>query len=141
MPTFQFSDEEANTLVQGFMAMDETQPFATSEALPADPQTVRIGRYLLERNQCERCHIAEAAGTMEASQLAPSFRLTGERLREEWLVEWMKDPQSITPGTQMPQLWPLNDEGNYEVYFPDVLDGDAEAQMRAVAAYLMRYNR
>ena len=77
---------------------------------------------------------------MEASQLAPSFRLTGERLREDWIVDWMKDPQSITPGTQMPQFWPRRRSGNLITPLPDVLGGDAEAQMRAVAAYLMRYS-
>ena len=51
----------------------------------------------------------------------------------------MKDPQLITPGTQMPQFWPFDDDGNHMTPLPDVLDGDAEAQMRAVAAYLMRY--
>jgi len=139
MPTFQFDDAQANTLVQGFMAMDETQPFETDAAAPVDAATLRTGSQLLDRLQCERCHVAEAAGTMEASQLAPSFRLTGERLREEWLVDWMKDPQSITPGTQMPQFWPMGDDGNYITPLPDVLGGDPEAQMRAVAAYLMRY--
>ena len=141
MPTFHFSDEDANTLVEGFMAMDGTQPFETEEEKRADRQTLRTGDELLVRLQCERCHLASAAGSMEASQLAPSFRLTGERLRKEWLVDWMKDPQSISPGTQMPQFWPIDDEGNFITPFPDALGGDSEAQMRAVAAYLMRYTR
>ena len=140
MPTFHFNDDQLNTLVQGFMAMDGTQPFETTEAVPVDAETVRIGSQLLDRLQCERCHVAAAAGSMEASQLAPSFRLTGERLREEWLVDWMMDPQSITPGTQMPQFWPRDDAGNLITPLPDVLGGDAEAQMRAVASYLMRYS-
>ena len=139
MPTFHFDDEQLNTVVSGFMAMDETHPFATSAAAPADAATLRIGSQLLDRLQCERCHLAEAAGTMEASQLAPSFRLTGERLREEWLVDWMKDPQTITPGTQMPQFWPFDNDGNHVTPLPNVLEGDSVAQMRAVAAYLMRY--
>ena len=139
MPTFYFDDQQLNTLVSGFMAMDGTHPFATAAAAPADAATLRTGSQLLDRLQCERCHVAAAAGTMEASQLAPSFRLTGERLREEWLVDWMKDPQTITPGTQMPQFWPLDDDGNFITPLPDVLGGDAEAQMRAVASYLMRY--
>lgn len=139
MPTFHFSDEQLNTLVQGFMAMEGTQPFQSTAATPVDPETIRTGSELLDQLQCERCHVAEAAGTMEASQLAPSFRLTGERLREEWLVDWMKDPQAITPGTQMPQFWPRDDQGNFITPLPDVLGGDAEAQMRAVASYLMRY--
>jgi cytochrome c551/c552 len=142
MPTFHFADDEANRLVQGFMAMEGTDPFETAAEHQADPTTVRTGDQLLVRLQCERCHIASAAGTMEASQLAPSFRLSGERLREEWIVDWLKDPQRITPGTQMPQFWPLDQEsGNRITPLPDVLGGDPEAQMRAVAAYVMRYTR
>lgn len=140
MPTFHFNDDQLNTLVQGFMAMEGTQPFESMEADPVDAETIRIGSQLLDRLQCERCHVAAAAGSMEASQLAPSFRLTGERLREDWLVDWMMDPQSITPGTQMPQFWPRDDDGNLITPLPDVLGGDAEAQMRAVASYLMRYS-
>ena len=118
MPTFHFSDPQLNTLVHGFMAMEGTQPFKTAAARPADAATLHAGSRLLDLQQCERCHVAAAAGTMEASQLAPSFRLSGERLREDWIVDWMKDPQSITPGTNMPQGWPYDDEGNHAVYFP-----------------------
>jgi cytochrome c551/c552 len=141
MPTFHFSDDEANRLVQGFMAMEDTAPFESTEAQQVDPALVRTGDQLLVRLQCERCHIAAAAGTMEASQLAPSFRLSGERLREEWIVDWLRDPQSITPGTQMPQFWPVDQDGNRITPLPDVLGGDPEAQMRAVAAYVARYTR
>jgi cbb3-type cytochrome oxidase cytochrome c subunit len=141
MPTFHFTDHETNTLVQGFMAIEGTDPFETAAEKQADPAFVRTGDQLLVRLQCERCHIAAAAGTMEASQLAPSFRLSGERLREEWIVDWLKDPQRITPGTQMPQFWPLDENGKYMSPLPDVLGGDAEAQMRAVAAYVVRYTR
>jgi len=142
MPTFHFADEDANKLVQGFMAMEGTDPFETAAEHQADPALVRTGDQLLVRLQCERCHIAAAAGTMEASQLAPSFRLSGERLREEWIVDWLKDPQSITPGTQMPQFWPVDQESGARITpLPDVLGGDPEAQMRAVASYIMRYTR
>jgi mono/diheme cytochrome c family protein len=142
MPTFHFSDADANEPVQGFMAMEGTDLFETPAEHQADPALVRTGDQLLVRLQCERCHIATAAGTMEASQLAPSFRLSGERLREEWIVDWVKDPQRITPGTQMPQFWPVDEaSGNRITPLPDVLGGDPEAQMRAVAAYIMRYTR
>jgi mono/diheme cytochrome c family protein len=123
------------------MAMEETEPFETDGDAGLDPALVRTGDQLLVRLQCERCHIASAAGTMEASQLAPSFRLAGERLREEWIVDWLRDPQSVTPGTQMPQFWPLDQDGKRVTPLPDVLGGDPEAQMRAVAAYVMRYTR
>jgi hypothetical protein len=28
--------------------------------------------------------------------------MTKDRLRPEWVVEWLRDPQAIMPGTQMP---------------------------------------
>lgn len=140
MPTFGFSDESANRLVEGFMAMEDVQPFETKDKV-YDRQLLADGDYLLERLRCERCHLASAVGTMEASQLAPSFRLSQDRLREDWVVRWMADPQTIAPGTQMPQFWPVDDEGNVLTPLPDILEGDPFRQMEAVAAYIMRYTR
>ena len=141
MPSFNFTNEEANTLISGFLAMDGAQPFDAEQDRVYDRQELRVGAQLLDQLQCERCHIASAAGTMEASQLAPSFRLSGERLTHEWIIDWLLDPQSVTPGTQMPQFWPTDQQGNRLTALPDVLDGDPMAQMRAVASYLMNYDR
>jgi len=141
MPSFNFTNEEANTLISGFLAMDGGQPFDDEQDREYDRAELRVGAQLLDQLQCERCHIAAAAGTMEASQLAPSFRLSGERLTHDWIVDWMLDPQSITPGTQMPQFWPTDQQGNRLTPLPDILDGDPMAQMRAVASYLMNYDR
>ncbi len=141
MPSFNFTNEEANTLISGFLAMDGGQPFDDEQDRVYDRAELRVGAQLLDQLQCERCHIAAAAGTMEASQLAPSFRLAGERLTHDWIVDWMLDPQSITPGTQMPQFWPTDQQGNRLTPLPDILDGDPMAQMRAVASYLMNYDR
>ena len=141
MPSFNFTNEEANTLISGFLAMDGGQPFDDEQDRVYDRAELRVGAQLLDQLQCERCHIAAAAGTMEASQLAPSFRLAGERLTHDWIVDWMLDPQSITQGTQMPQFWPTDQQGNRLTPLPDILDGDPMAQMRAVASYLMNYDR
>ena len=141
MPTFQFTNEEVNTLISGFLAMEDAQPFDDEQDREYERAELRVGAQLLDQLQCERCHIASAAGTMEASQLAPSFRLSGDRLTHDWIVDWLLDPQSITPGTQMPQFWPTDQQGNLLTPLPDVLDGDPMAQMRAVASYLMNYDR
>ena len=141
MPTFTFTTEESNTLISGFLARDGGQPFDAEQDRVYDPQELRVGAQLLDQMQCERCHIATAAGTMEASQLAPSFRLSGERLTHGWIVDWLLDPQTVTPGTQMPQFWPTDQQGNRLTPLPDVLDGDPMAQVRAVASYLMNYDR
>ena len=141
MPTFDFTPVEANTLVSGFLAMDGAQPFDAEQERVYGREELRVGAQLLDQLQCERCHIAAAAGTMEASQLAPSFRLAGERLTHDWIVDWLLDPQSVTPGTQMPQFWPTDQEGNLVTALPEVLGGDPMEQMRAVASYIMNYDR
>ncbi len=141
MPTFELTPEEANTLVSGFLAMDGAQPFDVEGERVYTPEELRVGAVLLDQLQCERCHIASAAGTMEASQLAPSFRLAEERLTHDWIVDWLVDPQHITPGTQMPQFWPVDQDGTRLSPLPDILDGDPMAQMRAVASYIMKYDR
>ncbi len=37
---------------------------------------------------------------------APNLGLTYERLRREWVVQWMLEPNLIQPGTKMPQNFP-----------------------------------
>jgi hypothetical protein len=78
---------------------------------------------------------------MEASQLAPNFNLARARLREEWIVKWLADPQKIAPGTQMPQFWPFDEQGKPIAVIPDVLGGDPARQMEAVAAYIIDIGR
>jgi hypothetical protein len=60
--------------------------------------------------------------------------MASERLQPDWIVEWMKNPLAILPGTRMPSFWPQ------DMYpkspFPQ-LNGDAEAQMRAIRDHLL----
>jgi mono/diheme cytochrome c family protein len=140
MPTFQFADDQANTLVRAFMAMENADPFQTDDQ-PVDPELLSQGQALTARLRCEQCHIPSAAGTMSASQLAPSFRLSPDRLRPEWIARWLADPQAIAPGTQMPQFWPVDNDGKVITPVPEYLGGDPMRQMEAIAAYLVRYGR
>ena len=40
---------------------------------------------------------------MQAAQTwAPNLAMSKDRLRAEWMVEWLRDPQKIMPGTKMP---------------------------------------
>ena len=140
MPTFEFTEDQANTLVRAFMAMEDADPFQAPEP-PVVDDFVAQGRALTTRLRCEQCHIPSAAGTMSASQLAPSFQLTGDRLRPEWIEMWLADPQSIAPGTQMPQFWPVGNDGQMITPVPEYLDGDPMRQIQAITEYLMRYDR
>ncbi len=72
------------------------------------------------------------------AELAPDLSLAKERLKPDWLIEWMRDPLSLQKGTKMPMNW-VKIGGKY--YLPpmlqQILDGDAEKQMEAVKDFML----
>jgi hypothetical protein len=55
-----------------------------------------------------------------------------ERLQPDWIVEWLKNPAAILPGTGMPGFWPEYPKSPYPH-----LGGDADAQIRAIRDHLL----
>jgi len=77
------------------------------------------GKEIVARKGCFVCHeltgAARAAVAMEmpavtpdalarAMSQAPDLRLARERFRPDMITQWIQDPQSIRPGTDMPKL-------------------------------------
>jgi len=54
-----------------------------------------------------------------------------KRLRHEWFLAYVANPQQFRPGTRMPAAWP---EG--KTFYPDILDGTAAGQIEGVWRYL-----
>lgn len=136
MPTFGFSDEQANDLVAYFEALEATTPFASPPA-PPDSRNLAVGGEVFAMLQCGRCHpagpdaVAALGGAAEA-ELAPSLLLADERLRHAWVPSWIKDPQSWIPGTKMPTNFPQMPNGEYMSPLPNAIDTPpyAEAKQR-----------
>ena len=142
MPTFDMSDEEATTLVKYFSALDD-EPFPY-ETLPEPDSSVadlRIGKQIFDELKCDSCHPSQGERIPEGSDKAgrPDLSLAKQRLKADWLIDWMKDPQSFQPGTAMPQAWPL--VGGQHIPYEDYADGDAEKQIRLVRDYLISLGR
>jgi hypothetical protein len=55
-----------------------------------------------------------------------------ERLQADWILDWLRNPTAILPGTRMPAYWP-----EYPKSFYPQLGGDADAQMRAIRDHLL----
>lgn len=125
MPTFELTDEQANTVVAYFQALEETTPFASTPA-PADRRDVVVGGEIFAMLQCGRCHPAgrEALAQLGGGQadLAPSLLLSKGRLRHGWVPSWIKDPQSWIPGTKMPTNFPLMPDGRFMSPLPNAID-------------------
>jgi cytochrome c2 len=115
MPTFRFTDEQANTLVGYFAAREKQKPFA-SRPVAAHPRDLAVGKMVFDMFQCAKCHPSgpvAAGGTTATGDLAPSLLLAGERLRHDWVPSWVKNPQGWIPGTRMPSFFAETKPGEF----------------------------
>ncbi|MBI1977772.1 MAG: cytochrome c, partial [Candidatus Omnitrophica bacterium] len=139
MPTFGFNDEETNTVVKYFHNLAEQKISFAPQASHATSESVQAGRELFVKLKCIQCHQPAEVGatgpvapTLGASFLAPDLTLARERLKPNWVTEWLKDPQVLQPGTMMPTFFP---EG--QTPFKNMLGGDTLKQIQAIKDYLM----
>jgi cytochrome c2 len=134
MPSFDFTEEQANTVTHFFAALDRVPyPFEPKPVLQA--ANVAAGKDLFNRWQCVKCHVvAGKLPNQDPSNMAPDLAEVPQRLRADWLTLWLQDPGRIQPGTRMPTNFPASAEENA---FPEVLGGDQKKQIEAVRSYLL----
>ena len=124
MPTFGFDDQQVNELVAYFAAGDERQPFLSAPERPAQRDLV-VGREAFNMFQCAKCHPSgpqPADGAVSAGELAPSLLLAGDRLRHDWVANWILDPQSWVSGTRMPSNFTRNADGTWASPLVNAID-------------------
>jgi len=132
MPTFGFTHDETDALVKYFSNLDKQKVSFAPVPPPSSQETITIGRDLFTKFRCIQCHLPSSAQSLTASFLAPDLVMARERLKPAWVVDWLKDPQALQPGTMMPSFFP---EG--QTPFQDVLEGDTLKQIHAIKDYLM----
>jgi mono/diheme cytochrome c family protein len=135
MPTFGLDDPNINGVISYFGAISNTKgPFQTPHIVNT-AQEQAVGKALFEKALCQKCHVL---GTIpkdqDTSNLAPDLRMAPERLNPDWILDWLKAPATILPGTRMPQFWPDAPKSPFTE-----LNGDAFAQMRAIRDHLMTF--
>lgn len=137
MPTFQLTDEEITTLTKYFLAISGKQlELRDYASFQPDPKLLTPGSRLFKTLQCEQCHQLTAGGPIDPSSLAPDLALAKTRLKPEWVIDWLRDPNKIQEGTRMPTYF-------YEGISPepDVLEGDAEKQIIALRDHIFSIGR
>ncbi len=137
MPTFGFDDDEVNTLIDYFSTSDRTETFLSAKA-EAQSRDLAVGEAVFEMLQCEKCHPAGGASAagVSASELAPSLLLAPDRLRHDWVADWIKDPQAFVPGTKMPANFQKMADGSYNSPLSMAIDSVRYADEKR---RLMRY--
>ena len=104
MPTFSFSDNELRKLVRFFQALSQQpMPYIPEQVPTLTAKETDMARSLFSSTAapCLKCH---ATGDPQHDKIAtaPNFLLAKERLKPDWVVRWITDPQAISPGTSMP---------------------------------------
>jgi mono/diheme cytochrome c family protein len=138
MPTFGLDDGETYTAVHYFQGLDEVGlPYVHLDPAAYAGANVDAGRVLASPDylSCFSCHVrGDIFPEGEKDSWAPDLAMAATRLRPDWILEWLHDPQKLLPGTKMPSFYadPENPDGP-----PDILGGDDDAQMRALRDYVI----
>ncbi len=110
MPLFDFPDEEAR-----FMTEYISRVFVDSQigaAWEDDRDTAKAdrGKAIFDAKGCIACHQRNGEGGDIGPNLTtqvPEFPVgtwVGDKLRAEWIFQWLKDPQSLVPDALEPNL-------------------------------------
>jgi cytochrome c2 len=134
MPTFHFNEQQAGTIERYFSALDKVDyPFINTD-VDTDAETLKAGAELFEKAKCQSCHpTSNAIPPGKAPEdLAPNLQLAHERLRPDWVLQWIADPQKIFPGTRMPSFFAQGQPNP----FPEIFGGDSKKQIKALRDHL-----
>ena len=135
MPTFGLDDAHWNGVIDYFGAISDTVgEFRTHDTLSA-AAVPREAEELFDLLRCQQCHVLD---TIPADQptdnLAPDLRMARERLQPDWIVEWLRAPLEIQPGTRMPMFWADFPASPYPQ-----LDNDGPRQLEAIRDHLLTF--
>ncbi len=138
MPTFYFSDEDAIIMERYFSKVAQLEfKYEYIEERDMPEEVMREAQLLFSRDyfNCFSCHqMGDKKPEGNPSGWAPDLALARQRLKPDWIREWMEDPQTIQPGTKMPSYYP-------DSYPDDILDGDPDKQIQVITDYLMNLGK
>jgi len=129
MPKFQLPDVAG--LAAKFATLDLRPPVEPVASTHPEYRMKSAGRHMVgdKALSCVKCH---NFGGRKGTGLQSLDLLTmTDRLRRDWYLRYMINPQAFRPGTRMPSAWPAGNS-----ILPKVLDGDTQQQLAAIWRYL-----
>jgi hypothetical protein len=126
-----FGREAAGHLAEAFAKLDRRHEMDPAEFDEPDHRVKSTGRELVGEKglACIKCH---SFGPHRATGIqAMNLQAMTSRLREDWFLRYLIDPNAYRPGTRMPTGFP---EGQASVR--TIYDGDASKQTTAIWEYL-----
>lgn len=133
MPTFGFSREQADELVNFFDGLSKVEiPYVYFDEKDVPEGYLEAGRKLFSNEyfECGNCHQqGEKKPEGPVEDWAPDLNLARQRLNPAWIEKWIRDPQKLQPGTKMPSFYPGGPD--------DIFGGDEAKQIEALTDYIM----
>lgn len=104
MPSFNLSDSDWNAVIKAFQSLEDNNlSFESIHSFDINSDEYKAGVKLENLGACNNCHFYGTTYPKQGAQTwAPNLAMTKDRLRYDWVVEWLRDPQKIMPGTLMP---------------------------------------
>ena len=103
MPKFNLTDGEANELTDYIMTVYQS-PAIDRDSMPLSSFSageVELGKQLFYgKYACQGCHIVDTR--TDKGYIGPTLTQVGSRLTAAWIFAWMKNPQTLRPGTTEP---------------------------------------
>ena len=141
MPSFRLTEEETVALVRHLTtdmkrsSLPRLPPFIKVQEGTISKTNVLAGQKLMSEDffECWKCHQqGDKKPQGPPEDWAPDLLISSQRLKAEWIVGWLRDPQRLMPGTEMPAYFTDSDSG------PEgILDGDEEKQIRAIRDFIL----
>jgi mono/diheme cytochrome c family protein len=127
----QFGEARVGKLPEGLAALEGAEPDDTVHKVALTPAKIDAGRLLTGKGGfgCITCH--DFAGNPNTGTRGPDLVGIDQRVRYDWYLRWLEQPQRMAPGTRMPSVFM-----NGKSLMDKVLDGQADAQSEALWAYL-----
>jgi len=122
-----------------YEAVEQRSPAKLTPVLASDPGYFqKVHDLAVKGPNCVQCHYLQGAAPSQSSPLAwaPDLDNARERLRPDWVREWLTDPARIYPGTSMPANFPADQEQWQELY-----PAPSSVQIEAVLTWLYNLDR
>ena len=147
MPKFNFHSSEAAVLVNYFAAVDGVDSYTYDPRLDVGSLAETERRYpghlddalkiVRNNNYCIKCHLLgdEMPAGASIKALAPQLANVHERLRPDYVHNWIANPKRFLPYTGMPVNIPFDQPVSQDLY-----KGTSEQQVDALTDLLMYYD-
>jgi len=103
MPNFKLSDDDARDVSAFLMANSTPLPGDTTALSAKASSDPAAGATLYGESFCASCHaVQNAAGNLVGGDVGPELTRLGNKVKPEWLQEWLRNPRSYDAETAMP---------------------------------------